>query len=165
MEVLSNNVKKSKVIIADYSDDMLDEMMELFYNTVQTVGAKHYTQEQLDRWAPDKPDITAWKQRLNNNICKVALINNEIVGFSELTKGGHVDTMYVHRDYQRRNIAGTLLKELMHIANKRNYKVLTTEASITAKLFFEKHGFQVTQVKKKLYNGKEFTNYKMIKEF
>jgi putative acetyltransferase len=97
-------------------------------------------------------------------VVRVAFIKNVLVGFAELTDDGHVDCMYVHKDYQGRSIAHNLLEELLQLAQQRNYEVLTTESSITAKPFFEKHGFNVTHVKKKLYNGKEFTNYIMIKQ-
>jgi putative acetyltransferase len=97
-------------------------------------------------------------------VCKLAVIENVLVGFAELTLDGHVDCMYVHKDYQGKSVARSLLNELLQIAEERNYEVLSTEASITAKPFFEKHGFNVTQIKRKLYNGKEFTNYKMIKQ-
>ncbi len=164
MKTLRSKIRTGELRIISYSENMLEEMMELFYNTVHVVCAKDYTPQQLSRWAPANADAIAWKQRLNNNVCKVAVIGDVLVGFSELTEDGHVDCMYVHKDYQRKNVARRLLKELQQIAEERNYEILTTEASITAKPFFEKHGFGVIQVKKKLYNGKEFTNYKMIKQ-
>ena len=150
--------------ILDYDESMLEEMMQLFYDTVHTVNARHYRKEQLNGWAPQNSDKRFWEERLKKNVCKVAFINNQMVGFTELVDDGHVDTLYVHKDFQRRRIAANLIEELLQIAEKRNYRVLTTEASITAKPFFEAHGFRVTRIKKKLYNGKDFTNYKMTKE-
>ena len=148
----------------DYDPSMLDEIMNLFYDSVHSVASKDYNPQQLDRWAPAKADVTSWTQRLNNNLCKVAVLNNVIVGFAELTDEGHVDTMYVHKDHQRKGVADRLLHQLLTVAADRNYVVVTTEASITAKPFFEKNGFRVTRVKTKLYNGKDFINYKMLKE-
>lgn len=164
MKALTSKIRTSELQIVSYNENMLEEMMELFYNTVHVVCAKDYNPQQLNRWAPLNADVTAWKQRLNKNVCKVAIIKDVIVGFSELTEDAHIACMYVHKDYQRKNIARSLFEKLQQIAEDKNYEVLTTEASITAKPFFEKHGFQVTQIKKKLYNGKEFTNYKMIKQ-
>ncbi|MEJ7676744.1 MAG: GNAT family N-acetyltransferase [Segetibacter sp.] len=94
---------------------------------------------------------------------KVAFLNTVMVGFTELTDE-HVDTMYVHKDFQRRKVAANLIDEILQIAEERNYHVLTTEASITARPFFEAFGFRVTQVKKTLFNGKDFTNFKMTKD-
>lgn len=148
----------------DYEESMLDEMMQLFHDTVHAVNARHYRKEQLNNWAPENSDKRFWEDRLKRNVCKVAFINDVMVGFTELVDDGHVDTLYVHKDFQRRKIAAKLIREILHIAEKRNYQVLTTEASITARPFFEAHGFRVTLIKKKLYNGKDFTNYKMTKE-
>jgi putative acetyltransferase len=150
--------------ILDYEESMLDEMMQLFYDTVHTVNARHYRKEQLNGWAPKNSDKRFWQQRLPKNICKVAFIDDIMVGFTELVDDGHVETLYVHKDFQRRRIAARLINELLQIAEARNYSVLTTEASITAKPFFEAYGFRVTRIKKKLYNGKDFKNYKMAKE-
>ena len=152
-----------KIEIVDYKEEMLPALMQLFYDTVHTVNARDYNADQLERWAPLVPDVVSWKQRLGNNVCKVALIDNTIVGFAELTREGHVDTMYVHKDYQGIGVAKQLMGELLHLAAHHGFKVITTESSITAKPLFEKFGFEVTRVKKKLHNGKEFINYKMTK--
>jgi putative acetyltransferase len=150
--------------ILDYEESMLDEMIQLFYDTVHTVNARDYRKEQLNRWAPENSDKRFWAERLKRNVCKVAFINDALVGFTELVADGHVDTMYVHKDFQRQKIAAHLFEEILRIAKERNLRMLTTEASITAKPFFEAYGFKVTRIKKKLYNGKDFTNYKMTKE-
>ena len=150
--------------ILDYEERMLDEMMQLFYDTVHTVNARDYRKDQLNGWAPENSDKRFWQERLKKNVCKVAFIDHVMVGFAEMLDNGHVDTLYVHKDYQRRKVAAKLFNEMLQIAEKRNYRHLTTEASITAKPFFEAYGFRVTRIKKKLYNGKDFTNYKMTKE-
>ncbi|MCW3080863.1 GNAT family N-acetyltransferase [Segetibacter sp.] len=150
--------------ILDYDESMLDEMMQLFYDTVHTINARDYRKEQLNGWAPENSDKRFWQERLKKNVCKVAFIKNKMVGFTELVDDGHVDTLYVHKDFQRQKVAANLIEEILLIAGERNYRVLTTEASITAKPFFEAYGFRVTRIKKKLYNGKDFTNYKMTKE-
>ena len=153
----------TEIKIIDFEENMLDEIMQLFYDTVHFVNAKDYNEQQLERWAPSKPDVVSWKQRLENNICKVAIVENTIAGFAELTDEGHVDTMYVHKDFQRIGVAANLMQELLNIVAERNYNELTTESSITAKPLFEKYGFKVTRIKKKLYNGKDFINYEMTK--
>jgi len=149
--------------ILDYEESMLDEMMQLFYDTVHTVNAKDYRKDQLNGWAPLKTDKRFWEQRLKKNICKVAFLDGVMVGFTELVDK-HVDTLYVHKDFQRRKVAASLIDEILQIAEEKNLSVLTTEASITARSFFEAFGFRVTYVKKKLYNGKDFTNFKMTKD-
>ncbi len=152
-----------EIEIADFEWWMLDDIVRLFYDTVHTINARDYNEEQLERWAPAIPDVISWKQRLGNNVCKVAMVEHTITGFAELTSEGHVDTMYVHKNFQGRGIAKKLMDELLKIAHQRNYNEISTEASITAKPLFEKYGFVVKRVKTKLHNGKGFINYEMTK--
>lgn len=153
-----------EISIVDYETGMLDDLIQLFYDTVHTINARDYKAVQLDRWAPEVADQVSWQQRLKNNLCKVAVVNGVVAGFAELTTDAHIDTMYVHKDYQGRGIAGKLMEALLTIATNRQYDALTTESSITAKPLFERFGFVVTKTKRKLHNGKPFINYKMIKE-
>lgn len=74
--------------IVCYRENMLDEMLRLFYNTVHTVNAKDYNVEQLNNWAPVAIDKTKWQERLANNVCLVSICNDQIVGFGELSKEG-----------------------------------------------------------------------------
>jgi len=90
----------NKELIVDYNESMLDEMLRLFYNTVHTVNAKDYNQEQLENWAPETIDKKKWEERLTNNVCFVNICNKQITGFGELSEEGGIDTMYVHKNHQ-----------------------------------------------------------------
>jgi len=149
--------------IVDYNASMLDEMLRLFYNTVHTINAKDYNKEQLENWAPDAIDKKKWEERLTNNVCLVTFLNNQIVGFGELSEEGGIDTMYVHKNHQGKKIASRILRELMDYAQDHSFKILTTEASITARPFFERHGFKVIKTQTNHYEQLEFVNYKMKK--
>lgn len=150
-------------LIVDYNASMLDEMLRLFYNTVHSVNAKDYNSEQLDNWAPEAIDKKKWEERLSNNVCLVTFHENKIVGFGELSEEGGIDTMFVHKNFQGKKIASRILEELTGYAHDHDLRTLTTEASITAKPFFERHGFKVVKVQKNHYNKMIFINYKMKK--
>lgn len=150
-------------LIVDYHASMLDEMLRLFYNTVHSVNAKDYNDEQLDNWAPAAIDKRKWEVRLSNNVCLVSFYNDKIVGFGELSEEGAIDTMFVHKNFQGKKIASRLLHELTGYAHDHDLRTLTTEASITAKPFFERHGFKVVKVQKNHYKKTVFINYKMKK--
>ena len=151
-------------LIVDYNESMLDEMLRLFYNTVHTVNAKDYNKEQLENWAPHKIDKKKWEDRLTNNVCLVTIYNEQIVGFGELSEEGGIDTMYVHKNHQGKKIASRLLNELMAYAHDHCFETLTTEASITARPFFERHGFKVIKTQTNHYDDLVFVNYKMKKK-
>lgn len=156
-------ITMNKELIVDYNASMLDEMLRLFYNTVHTVNAKDYNREQLENWAPAEIDKQKWEERLSNNVCLVSICNEKIVGFGELSEEGGIDTMYVHKNYQGKKIASRLLEELTDYAHEHCFKTLTTEASITARPFFERHGFKVVKTQTNQYDNMVFVNYKMKK--
>lgn len=162
-----NNIKITgsdcNELIVDYNASMLDEMLRLFYNTVHSVNAKDYNTDQLNKWAPEAIDKKKWEERLSNNVCLVTFHKDKIVGFGELSEEGRIDTMFVHKNFQGKKIASRILEELTGYAFDHDLRTLTTEASITAKPFFERHGFKVVKVQKNHYNKTVFINYKMKK--
>ena len=57
-----------------------------------------------------------------------------------------------------------ILKKLELEAKKAGLTEISTESSITAKLFFESHGFRIVKTRKKHHNNEEFTVYSMVKK-
>lgn len=85
----------------------------------------------------------------------------KIVGFGELSPEGYVDMLYVHKDYLRQKIGQRLLECLIRKAKKLGLNAVVIEASITAKSFFEKQGFEVIKKQVKTLNNVDFVNYRM----
>lgn len=52
------------VVLRAYRPSACSEVLRLFYDTVHTVNAKDYTEEQLDAWADGKPDAAKWNESL-----------------------------------------------------------------------------------------------------
>ena len=98
-----------------YKDPDIEEIVSLFYETVISVNSKDYSESEIDVWAPKdekKLKVQSWKKSLSQNITYVAKVNEKIVGFSDLTHSGHLDRLYVHKDYQRQGIATALVDML-----------------------------------------------------
>ena len=150
--------------IVKFNDSHLEQIIQLFRETVHSINRQHYDQQQLDVWAPENIDRKQWHERLIGNISYVALTEEEVVGFAELTLAGCVHTLYVHKDRQRMKIGHHLLKQLEKEASHLNITTLTTEASITAKPFFIRHGFAVLKEQRKQHKGLVFVNYIMEKK-
>lgn len=138
------------------------QLQQLFYDTVHTVNARDYTPEQLDAWAPTEPRRESWA-RLDEQFCFVVEAQKVIVGFISMTDEGLVDFLFVHQHYQSKGIAGTLLKYVERLARKKGIPELHTEASVTARGFFEKKGFTMLAENRKVLGGAEFLNYRMGK--
>lgn len=142
------------------------ELVSLFYDTVHSVNKKDYSQEQLDAWAPKEEAmlrLDAWKHSLSSHITYVALINEKIVGFSDMTSSGHLDRLFVHKDFQRMGVASALVNILESEAIGLGLVEIDTEASITAKPFFEQRGYQMIESQTVERKGVKLVNYQMLK--
>lgn len=153
--------------IRTYRQEDIKDIAELFYNAVHTVNAADYTEKQLDAWADGNIDLSAWNRSFQEHMTLVAVMpsdkangTQQIVGFADMDSTGYLDRLYVHKDFQRHGIASELCDRLEQAANVENF---TTHASITAKPFFEKRGYQVMCVQQVERKGVLLTNYVMKK--
>ena len=88
-------------------------------------------------------------------------MDSKIVGFIELEEDGHIDCLYVHKNYQGQGIAGELLSHAGTVAMSNGSSNLYVEASEVAKPFFEKHGFLLLTKNIVQRNGEHLVNYSM----
>ena len=147
------------MMLRKYQSSDCKEIAELFYHTVHTVNAKDYTQEQLDVWATGQVDLNQWDQSFQSHYTMVAVENGILVGFGDIDSTGYLDRLYVHADYQGRGIATALCDRLEQMVSGR----ITTHASLTAKPFFEKRGYQVIREQQVERQGVTLKNFVMEK--
>jgi len=145
--------------IRKYQPSDCKELTELFYHTVHTINAKDYTKEQLDVWATGQVNLEEWNQRFQEHYSVVAEGNGVQTGFGDIDETGYLDHLYVQADYQRKGIAAALCRELEQAVSGK----IVTHASITAKPFFEKRGFQVVREQQVERQGIFLTNFVMEK--
>lgn len=126
-----------------YKPTDLEKILQLYYDNIHTVCAKDYTIEQLDAWAPEKPDVYRWEAALNKNHTLVVEDSGEIIGFGDIGETGYLDRLYVKDNYLNQGIATLILKQLEKYAKTKGIVFINTAASITSKAFFEKRGFVV----------------------
>ena len=119
--------------IREYKPADCAQLAELFYQTVHSVNAKDYTEEQLNVWATGNVDLDEWNRSFLKHKTIVARADGKIVGFGDIDKTGYLDRLYVLKDYQRQGVASAICNKLEAFAKG---KLLTTPASITAKPFF-----------------------------
>lgn len=152
--------------IQKYETSQIEDLITLFYNTVHHINAAHYSAEQLQAWAPldeRSSKATSWQASLQQHNSYVALQDGVIVGFSDMSDDGHLDRLYVHKDYQRQEIATALITQLERDAKQLKLSSIYTEASITAKPFFEHHSFHVQHMQQVERHHVLLTNYVMRK--
>lgn len=133
-------------------------MRRLFYETVHAVNAADYTKEQLDAWTSGQESEAEWTESFLKNTTLVALMENQLVGFADMEKGGYLNRLYVHKDFQGRSVASALCDRLEQEADAQ---IITTHASVTAKTFFEKRGYKLVRQQQVQRRGVLLTNFVM----
>ncbi len=151
------------MIIRRYVPDDLDGLIALFHASVRRIAIKDYTEAQVKAWAPDDPDRERWTVRRASRPTWVAEIDGALAGFTDLEPDGHVDMMFVHPDHQGRGVAGALLRQVEAEAARLGLGRLFTEASITARPFFERKGFRMIAPQTVSVRGQDMVNYRMEK--
>ena len=146
--------------LREYTPSDCAQLAELFYQTVHSVNAKDYTQEQLNAWASGEVDLKAWDASFRAHGTIIAVENGKIIGFGDMDETGYLDRLYVHKDYQGQGIASAICDELERFASE---KTITTHASITAKPFFLHREYCVVRKQEVLRRGVALTNFVMEK--
>jgi putative acetyltransferase len=139
----------------------IEQLVQLFRDTILTINRKDYNETQVNAWADSSKNTDRLKTKLDEQYFIIAENDSVITGFSSLTPAGYLDFMYVHKDHQHKGIATQLLNEIIKQALKWELPEITTDASITAKPFFEKCGFKVTAEQKVYIIDVMLVNYKM----
>lgn len=100
------------VVLRAYRPSACSEVLRLFYDTVHTVNAKDYTEEQLDAWADGKPDAAKWNESLCAHFSLAAEADGILAGFGDIDETGYLDRLYVHRDFQGMGVGTALCQAL-----------------------------------------------------
>jgi putative acetyltransferase len=139
------------------------QIVQLFYDTVHQINIHDYTKAQVDAWAPADINIEIWIKSLSSKLTFVAEDGGIIVGFGQLETNGHIDCFYCHKDFQRKGVGTQILEHIESKAKDLGIDKIFTEASITAKPFFERHKFIAIKKQAVERRGQKFINFIMKK--
>lgn len=146
--------------IREYTPTDCEQLAKLFYSTVHSVNARDYSEEQLNAWATGKVDLCEWNRSFLKNKAVIAIEEDQIVGFGDITSSGYLDRLFVHQDYQGMGIASAICDELESSVTGR---MITTHSSITARPFFQHRGYRIVKEQQVIRQGVPLTNYVMKK--
>ncbi|MGF1741869.1 GNAT family N-acetyltransferase [Vibrio profundum] len=149
--------------IREYDESDACILRAIFYHTVRNVNIRDYSQEQVEAWAPDVFDSEIWQKRMNLMLPFVAEINGEIVGYADLQENGLIDHFFCHHEHQRKGIGQSLMEHALTVGKQQGVSKFYSKVSITARPFYEKHGFKVIQEKIVEVRGQKLHNFIMEK--
>jgi putative acetyltransferase len=151
------------IVIRPYKADDAAATAQVFLEAVREGTADYYTEEQRFAWARFLPETQGWDQRLSGQICYVADDNGAMAGFMTMTTEGYFDLAFVHPDHIGTGLGTRLYERLEADARSLRLESLSTEASLMARPFFEKHGWRVVMDQTIVRHGVELRNFKMKK--
>lgn len=158
------NVQVNTIEVRQASEGDVKMITQLFFDTIQHINIRDYSQEEIDDWSSWKTDIDKWLEKIKEQYFIVAEINTKLVGFSSLAPDGYLDFMFVDKDTQGKGVASALLFKIERKAIEQNNDSIYSDVSITAKSFFESRGFIVERQQLKRSKKKELINFRMIKK-
>lgn len=147
--------------LRDHGPDDAPATLRVFRRAITVTAARDYTPEQVAAWAPDDIDPDAWADRRAAARTRVAVRDGAVVGFTDVDAAGCVDMLFVDPAAARQGVARALLDWAVRAAAADGATELTTHASITARPFFEAHGFVVVAEQHPVRRGVTLTNYRM----
>ncbi len=153
------------MLIRPYQSADAPALLALFRDTIRRVNCRDYNPAQIRAWASEDIDPVRWAERFEGNFVVIAEEEERQIGFAELEPNGHIDRVFVSADHQREGVGRTLLQALFAEAERRRLVRLFTEASITARPFFEAHGFATLAPQVVFCRGENFINFRMERVF
>ncbi|MBW3090236.1 GNAT family N-acetyltransferase [Bifidobacterium miconisargentati] len=162
-------------LIREYRSDDASQTLELFRRSVIGLASRDYDERQIQAWAGHTGTVRQWDRRrlAVNTWVAVAETGTDrpdgtgagtaIAGFIDLDETGYIDMLFVDPSHTRQGVASTLLAEAERHAAAHGISGLSVHASITARLFFEHHGFHVEGIRHPAIGDVSFTNYLMVR--
>ena len=150
-------------MLRPYRESDLEAVVLLFNDSVHHLADKHYDKDRLAAWAPQPPDLKRWAARLASADTWVVETDGKLLGFIAYEPNGHIDLLFTSPAHCHRGIASTLLRHAETALAARGISTLFTEASLTARPFFERFGFEVTEEQDVQRRGVTLRRYAMRK--
>lgn len=152
------------ISIRTYLPQDSEATIDVFLRAIREGASKDYSLSQISAWA-QVPDPVTWGKHRLTRPAWVAVCDGKVIGFSDLMVDGYLDMMFVHPEYQGLGVASNLLKHIEEEAQRLGLQRVYTEASLTARPFFEHRGFQVIKEQTVEKRGQIFINFMMEKHY
>lgn len=153
-----------EITIREFDEKDAAATARLFFESVRRGAATQYSEAQRQAWAPDLPDPGEWRERLGGLRTWIAEVEGKMAGFMSVTPTGHLDLAFVHPDWIGTGVARALYGPVEQYARQSGLSRLTSDASLLARPFFERQGWQVLREQQPVRNGVVLTNFRMEKK-
>ncbi|WP_166416162.1 GNAT family N-acetyltransferase [Cochlodiniinecator piscidefendens] len=159
--IQSAKSRNLNVSIRPYHPDDRSACFQVFRRAVHEGAANAYTAEQRAAWCPaTEPDLST-PDRAADMVAYVACKDSQIIGFMAMEHDGHLDLAFVLPEWMGLGVAQALYDKLLEWAQDHHLIHLTTEASLLARPFFAKNGWDVVTPETILRHGQRIDRFRM----
>ncbi|ASW06111.1 MULTISPECIES: GNAT family N-acetyltransferase [unclassified Rhizobium] len=148
--------------VRSYEPDDVEATIDIFLRAIREVASKNYNPTQIAAWAK-VDDAEIWAQYRASRPTWLAMDGSKPIGFTDLKSDGCLDMMFVSPDYQGKGVASLLLATVENAAHEQRLQRIFTEASLTARPFFERKGFVIVTAQQVEKRGQILSNFLMEK--
>ena len=135
----------------------------VFHEAVHQIARRDYTEEQLRAWSPGELSAEHWQRRTGKLEVRVAALESVVAGFIGFSRSGYIDLLFVRPELARRGIARALLLNAESMLGQLGVESAWTEASLTARGFFQAMGYSTVREQTVYCEGVELRNCRMEK--
>jgi putative acetyltransferase len=151
------------VTLRPYLPEDAPVLAAIFQAAIMVLTEDDYSADQREAWAASADDIDAFGEKLAAHLTLIAAIDGDPAGFATLKDNRKVEMLFVHPDCAGMGVGTSLLDALEKLAGARGTDALAVDASETALLFFEKHGYEPQKRNTVIRNGEFLSNTTMTK--
>lgn len=120
-------------------------LAEIFRLSIEELTSDDYSAAQQEAWTATADDLEAFTKRLGGQLTLIGTLDGSPVGFISLAGTDKIDMLYVHPAVAGQGIGAMLCDAIEKITASRGAARLVTDASDSARDFFEKRGFVAQQ--------------------
>lgn len=144
--------------IRKFKPEDQEEKKKVHKKAIRGIASEDYSEKQIKAWS-DFSDYGGIEEEVKR---WVAVEDDKIIGFSDYRPNeSRVTGVYVHPDYTGQGIGSKLLEKVLEDAENQGLVKLNSESSITAKEFYQKHGFELVEEVEHETNGVQMKAFEM----
>lgn len=145
---------------ADASE--INRLNDVFVRAIEGSAKRDYNAAQITAWT-SKANSTEFSAALTDGVTILAEHHDQPIAFAQLSPNDCIRMLYVDPEWASLGIATLMCQYLEDEARILGSKRLTTNASLTAKRFFESMGFKAEQEETVEINGVALNRTRMEK--
>jgi putative acetyltransferase len=157
--------RSTQVRVREYRPDDAADLAQIFFESVRRVGCRHYSDAQVEAWAPTPAEPDSWSRRASDGRITLVAVDggDRPIAYGDLELDGHIDHLYSSLAAIGKGAAAAIYEDLEQRALALGLKRLYVEASEGAVKFFERKGFKQLRRNDFQLRGVKIHNYSLEK--